>query len=69
MQNYTVLQELWDILLDQNLDSEVRARIIGVKAQMESFDYYFGLCVGELVLSHADNFIIKKNHCKARLYQ
>ncbi len=42
-------------MLDQNLDSEVRARIIGVKAQMESFDYHFGLCVGELVLSHADN--------------
>ncbi len=55
LQNYTVLQELWDIVLDQNLDSEVRARVIGVKAQMESFDYYFGVCIGELVLSHADN--------------
>ena len=32
----------------------LRARINGVKAQMESFDYYFGVCVGELVLNHAD---------------
>ncbi len=55
LQYYNVLQELWDILLHQNLDSEVRARIIGVKAQMELFDNYFGLCVGELVLRHADN--------------
>ena len=39
----------------KTLDSELRARIIGIKAQMESFDYYFGVCVGELVLNHADN--------------
>ena len=52
---YTVLQELWASLLHQNLDSELRARIIGVKAQMESFNYYFGVCVEELVLNHADN--------------
>ena len=55
LQNYSVLQELWTTLLEQRLESEMRARITGVKAQMESFEYYFGVCVGELVLNHADN--------------
>jgi len=55
LQNYTVLQELWASLLDQRFDSDLRARIIDVKAQMESFDYYFGVCIGELVLNHADD--------------
>ena len=32
---------------------------------MEYFDYYFGVCVRELVVNHADNLL---NHCKARLY-
>ncbi len=53
--NYSVLQELWISSLESSLESEMRARIIGVKAQMESFQYYFGVCVGELVLNHADN--------------
>ena len=55
LQNYSVLQELWISLLESSLESEMRARITGVKAQMESFQYYFGACVGELVLDHADN--------------
>ena len=55
LQNYSVLQELWISLLESSLESEMRARITGVKAQMESFQYYFGVCVGELVLNHADN--------------
>ena len=31
--NYSVLQELWDVTLDQNLHTEVRARVIGVQAK------------------------------------
>ncbi len=53
--NYSALQELWNITLDQRLDTEVRARVIGVKAQMESFDFFFGISIGKLVLSHGDN--------------
>ena len=37
------------------LDAEVRSRITGVKAQMESFNYYFGISVAELVLKHGDD--------------
>ena len=36
--NYEALMLEWDICLE---DTEMRARIIGVKAQMESFQYFF----------------------------
>ena len=41
LENYTALQELWDAALETGLDAEVRSRIIGVKAQMEIFNYFF----------------------------
>ena len=53
--NYAVLQELWSSVLDGSVDPDVRARVCGVKAQMESFNYYFGIRLGQLVLNHADN--------------
>ena len=37
--NYSVLQELWDFVLDDNVDPDIRARVSGVRTQMESFDY------------------------------
>ena len=55
LENYTALQELWDAALETGLDAEVRSRIIGVRAQMESFNYFFGISIGELVLKHGDN--------------
>ena len=55
LENYTALQELWDAALETGLDNEVRSRITGVNAQMESFNYFFGTSVGELVLKHGDN--------------
>jgi len=39
--NYTVLQELWDEC--ETSDFEIRARIIGVASQMLTFDYLFGV--------------------------
>ena len=55
LENYIALQELWDAALETGLDAEVRSRIIGVRAQMESFNYFFGISIGELVLKHGDN--------------
>lgn len=55
LENYTVLQDLWDAVLENTLEAEVRSRIIGVKAQMETFHYFFGVCIGERILKHADN--------------
>ena len=53
--NYSVLQELWEFVLDGNTHPDVRTRVIGVRAQMESFEYFFGISVAELVLRHGDN--------------
>ena len=55
LDNYTVMQELWDAALETGLDAEVRSRITGVKAQMENYNFFFGVYIGELVLSHGDN--------------
>ena len=51
--NYTVLQELWDEC-DTN-DSDIRARILGVSAQMGTFNYLFGFMLGYEILRHTDN--------------
>ena len=53
--NYEALMLEWDICLEERLDTEMRARIIGVKAQMESFQYFFGLNLGATLLIQTDN--------------
>lgn len=55
VQNYAVLQELWDQAIDIVHDTETIARIRGVASQMQSFDFFFGLILGELLLRHTDN--------------
>ena len=54
-QNFTILKEFWDQARDFNVDSECRARIIGVQAQMTQFSFLFGLVISERVLQHTDN--------------
>ena len=53
--NYSVLQELWDSCLETRLQPDIRSRVIGVQAQMKSFEYFFGVVLGERILKHADN--------------
>ncbi len=48
IKNYSVLQELWQLSYDKCNDTEIRARIQGVAAQMDTF-------VAEMVLRHTDN--------------
>ena len=55
IQNYSVLQELWEKAVDVVRDTETIARIRGVAAQMTSFDFFFGLVLGEMLLRHCDN--------------
>ena len=55
LDNYTVLQSTWDATLETRLDPEMKSRVIGVKAQMETFNFFFGVCLGEWILTHADN--------------
>ena len=35
--------------------SEVRSRVVGIPTQMQSFDFFFGIQLGVLVLRYADN--------------
>lgn len=57
LDNYTVLQELWDDCREASVttDTEMRARITGVESQMRNFDFIFGIQLGHLVMRHTDN--------------
>ena len=49
------MQELWEEAEKLTKDSETTARIIGVKSQMATFDFYFGVYIGEMILRYSDN--------------
>ena len=55
LDNWKPLQELWEESLDTKLDPEIKSRIIGVKYQMETFNYFFGVSLGALIFGHSDN--------------
>ncbi len=55
LDNFEVLQELWEEAIDLVKDTEMKARLNGVASQMKTFDYYFGICLGYLILKHSDN--------------
>ena len=46
---------MWSDALSSKLDGEMRARIIGVDAQMHAFDFLYGVSLGCLLLCHTDN--------------
>ena len=54
--NYLVLMQLWEVCLEQKgLESEIKARLNGIKAQMEQFSFLFGLLLSQIIFQHADN--------------
>ena len=55
LDNYEVLFGVWSDALSSKLDGEMRARIIGVDAQMHAFDFLYGVSLGCLLLCHTDN--------------
>ena len=55
LDNYAVLPAVWDEAQTWKLDREIRAHIIGVATQIRSFDFLFGVSVGNLLLHHTDN--------------
>ncbi len=54
IQNYKDLNELWEKACKIVKDTETIARIRGVATQMTSFDFFFGLVLGEMLLRHTD---------------
>ena len=55
LDNYSVLCELWEESIEKVHDTEMKARIQGVAAQMLKFDFFFGVSLGKLILRHSDN--------------
>ena len=55
LDNYAVLQTFWEECLEEPLKSDIKARIIGVQAQMKLFHFFYGLSLCFLILKHTDN--------------
>ena len=53
--NYATLQNLWEVCYEDAKDTEIKARIQGVGAQMSKFEYYYAISLAEMVLRHTDN--------------
>ncbi len=43
-------------------DTEMKARIVGVAAQMEKFDFFFGVELGRKVLNMVDNLSLTASY-------
>ena len=43
LDNYSVLQTLWESILESKLNPEVKSCIISVKTQMETSEFFFGM--------------------------
>ena len=57
--NYQELQNTWvEVLTEGGLNSELKGRIVGVQAQMGTFEYFFGNRLGHLLFRHTDNLAI-----------
>ena len=57
LDNYEVLFGVWKEAQSLQLDGEMRARIIGVDTHIHTFDFLFGISLGNLLLRHTDNLI------------
>lgn len=54
-ENYLALRDTFCLAQNESRDSEMRARIGGVSKQMETFDFFFGIELGRMVINMADN--------------
>ena len=55
LENYNVLNQLWDECLEGRMVPDVKGRIFGVKAQMSEFKLLFGLHLSQRILKITDN--------------
>ena len=45
LDNWVALQQVQDESLDGNLEPKIKGRIIGVKSQMNTFNYFYGVTI------------------------
>jgi len=62
LDNYEILQDLWEWSLENCSDTEMKARIRGVASHMKLFNFFFGLCLGQALLQHADMLSVALQH-------
>ena len=64
--NYCLLLKLWDECLKASLDVETRSRVIGCKAQVKTFNFFFGVCFGQRHCSLTDNLskTLQRRRCQ-----
>ena len=55
IENYVILQDTWDKALEVAKDTDSKAKINGVSAQMKKFEFLFSTILGEILLRHCDN--------------
>ena len=67
IKNYSVLLDTWDEALEATKETEAKARIHGVCAQMRTFQFLFGTVLGEMILRHTDNLsqTLQNDHISA----
>ena len=53
--NYSILNQLWDKSLETRLDPNVKGRIIGVQTQISQFKIFFELHLCKKILKITDN--------------
>ena len=61
------MQQLWGECLETKLEPDIKARIIGVKHQKRTFDYFCGVNLRRMLLKHSDNLsrTIQTSHMSA----
>ena len=60
--NYDALQHTWEEAFEVTQDTEAKARILGVLAQMSTFPFLYGTMLAEMILKHADNLSSTLQH-------
>ena len=71
LDNWAVSQELRDEVLKRRVDSRARSKVIRVQTQIQSFNFFFGVQLGVLVLRYNRQLILYftiDTHIHAILY-
>ena len=55
LENYVILNQLWEECLKTRLDPDIKGRIIGVQTQMSQYKLLYGLKLCERILKITDN--------------
>ena len=54
LENYDNIQLLWEIASRKTSDTEMKARIQGMRSQMQCFKFLFCFFLSEMILRHTD---------------